>query len=108
MSVLKELNIQLTKQVEQDNSVSENMVNNALAEIQRDSTMPLEDRGGETLENVNDLFNLMAMRLKDNAAFRKQSAENFSCETRLSKSRPNVIYLKNPRDRLLMMTEQMD
>lgn len=50
---------------------------NAMAEIQRDSTMPLEDRGGETLENVNDLFNLMAQRLKDNAAFRKHTAENF-------------------------------
>ena len=70
--------------------------------------MKLEDRGGETLENVNDLFNLIAMRLKDNAAFRKRTSEQYNEETRLSKSRPNVIYIKNTRDRLLLMTDQMD
>ena len=76
-----------------------------MTEIHRDSTMPIEDRGGSTLENVNDVFNLMAAKLRDNAAFRKSSAERFNNETRFSKYRPNVIYLKNPRDRLLLMTE---
>jgi hypothetical protein len=43
------------------------MLHNAMAEVNRGSEAKLEDRGGETLEQVNDLFNCMAMRLKDNA-----------------------------------------
>ena len=32
-------------------------------EIERDAHNPLEKRGGEILESVNDVFNLMAMKI---------------------------------------------
>jgi hypothetical protein len=34
-----------------------------MEEIERDAGNPLEKRGGEVLENVNDVFNLMAMKI---------------------------------------------
>jgi hypothetical protein len=50
----------------------------------------------------------MAMKIKMHAEARQQTAECFGNETRQYKSRPNVIYIKGPRDRLLMMTESVD
>ena len=83
----------------------------ALDEIERDSgnvQVPLEERGGEVLEQVNDVFNLMALKIKINADARKKTAQNFGNETRKYKAKPNVIYMKGPKDRLLMMTESID
>jgi hypothetical protein len=44
----------------------ETNVENALAEIERhnDNKVPLEQRGGEVLDQVNEVFNLMAMNIK--------------------------------------------
>jgi hypothetical protein len=36
------------------------------------------------------------------------TAECFGNETRQFKTKPNVIYIKGPRDRLLLMTEEVD
>ena len=58
--------------------VLERNVDAALNEIERDhqsDAVPLEKRGGEVLENVNDVFNLMAMNIKSQAAARTQTAE---------------------------------
>lgn len=60
------------------------------------------------MEQVNDLFNLMGMKIKMNADARAQTAENFGNETRIFKTKPNVIYMKGPKDRLMMMTESID
>jgi hypothetical protein len=62
-------------------------------------------RGGEILESVNDVFNLMALKIQKNSQARKESTSKFAYETRHYKTKPNVIYLKGPKDRLLMMTE---
>ena len=58
---------------------------------------------GEVLENVNEVFNLMAMKI-DTETKARQTVET----TLKYKKLPNVIYIKNPRDRLLKMTEQVD
>jgi len=50
----------------------------------------------------------MAMKIKINADARNQSAKCFGNETRKYKAKPNVIYMKGPKDRLLMMTESID
>ena len=50
----------------------------------------------------------MGMKIKMNADARFYTAESFGNETRLYKSKPNVIYMKGPKDRLLMMTESVD
>jgi hypothetical protein len=45
----------------------------ALQEIEQSEQpggVPLEQRGGEVLEQVNDVFNLMGMKLKFNAEAR--------------------------------------
>ena len=85
----------------------------ALDEIDRNSgglstQVPLEERGGEVLEQVNDVFNLMAMKIKMNADARRHTAQSFGNETRKYKAKPNVIYMKGPKDRLLLMTESVD
>ena len=64
--------------------------------------MPIEERGGEVLEHVNEVFNLMAMKINENAKARAITGEKFH------QKKPHVIYIKNPKDRLLMMTEQVD
>ena len=43
--------------------VNQQQFKNAMDEIERDAHNPLEKRGGETLEAVNDVFNLMAMKI---------------------------------------------
>ena len=43
----------------------------------------------------------MAMKIQIHAKAREQTAESFGNETRKYKTRPDVIYLKGPRDRLL-------
>lgn len=60
------------------------------------------------LEQVNDVFNLMGMKIRMNAEARDQTAQQFGNETRLYLTKPNVIYMKGPKDRLLMMTESVD
>jgi len=47
----------------------------------------------------------MALKIQKNSLARKESANKFAYETRHYKTKPNVIYLKGPKDRLLMMTE---
>ena len=53
-------------------------VQQALDEIERSEKpgdVPLEQRGGEVLEQVNDVFNLMGMKIKMNADARSTTAE---------------------------------
>lgn len=50
----------------------------------------------------------MAMKIKMNAEARTNTAVNFGNETRKYKVKPNVIYMKGPKDRLYMMTESVD
>lgn len=86
-------------------------IENALAEIERNNDLdniPLEERGGEVLDQVNEVFNLMAMNIKRYASNKKNASQVDGNETRKHKSKPNVIYIKGPRDRLLMMTESVD
>jgi len=75
---------------------------------ERDGAIPLDQRGGEVLESVNEVFNLMALKIKNHAQARQVTAECFGNETRQFKTKPNVIYIKGPRDRLLLMTEEVD
>ena len=91
-------------------TVNKDNLEHAYNEIERNEadSVPLEQRGGEVLEEVNDVFNLMAIKIKQHADARQQTAEQFGNETRKFKTRPNVIYMKGPRDRLLMMTETND
>ena len=93
-----------------DLSVNSDNLEHAINEIERNEadSVPLEQRGGEVLEQVNDVFNLMAIKIKMHADARQQTAEQFGNETRKFKTKPNVIYMKGPRDRLLMMTETND
>ena len=64
MSVIKELNIKLHEAKKKKQKVDDLMLKNAMAEINRDENMPLEARGGETVEHVNELFNLIGHDLK--------------------------------------------
>jgi hypothetical protein len=108
---LKRLNVQLHKKNNMPAEVSQKNVLVALQELElseKPGGVPLEQRGGEVLEQVNDVFNLMGMKLKFNAEARATTAEQFGNETRLYKSKPNVIYMKGPKDRLFMMTESVD
>jgi hypothetical protein len=56
----------------------ETNVENALAEIERNNDqnkVPLEQRGGEVLDQVNEVFNLMAMNIK-RYTYNKKNASN--------------------------------
>lgn len=78
----------------------------ALQEIERvNDAVPIDQRGGEVLENVNEVFNLMAMNIKKQSINKRNMEVNFGNERR---TKPNVIYIKGPKDRLLMMTESVD
>lgn len=108
LSTLKRLKIDLHHKQSMPTEVNKHVFERALDEIERDdrgATIPLQHRGGEVLESVNDVFNLMAMKIQIHAKCRKDTAEQFKNETRKYKTKPNVIYIKGPRDRLLMMTE---
>jgi hypothetical protein len=37
---------------------------------ERDGAIPLDQRGGEVLESVNEVFNLMALKIKNHAQAR--------------------------------------
>ena len=53
--------------------VEEGNVDQALDEIERDNDanqVPLEERGGEVRDQVNEVFNLMAMKIKMHAEAR--------------------------------------
>lgn len=65
--------------------------------------IPIEERGGEVLESVNEVFNLMAMKIET-----ETKARHATHQTLKYKNLPNVIYVKNARDRLLLMTESVD
>lgn len=111
MNTLKRLNIELHRKQNMPSEIDEKNVRKALAEVEvcNDvNSVPLEQRGGEVLDQVNDVFNLMAMKIKMNAEARIKTAENFGNETRKYKVKPNVIYMKGPKDRLFMMTESVD
>jgi len=111
MNTLKRLNIELHRKQGMPSEVDEKNVSKALAEVEvcNDQTsIPLEQRGGEILDQVNDVFNLMAMKIRMNAEARTNTAVNFGNETRKYKVKPNVIYMKGPKDRLFMMTESVD
>ena len=63
----------------------ETNVENALAEIERNNDLdkvPLEQRGGEVLDQVNEVFNLMAMNIKRAANNKSNTSNNFGNETR--------------------------
>ena len=49
---------------------------------ERDGAIPLDQRGGEVLESVNEVFNLMALKIKNHAQARQVTAECFGNETR--------------------------
>lgn len=52
----------------------------AMNEIERDqeeNAIPIDQRGGEVLDQVNDVFNLMAMRIKTQVEQRKKLAKEF-------------------------------
>jgi hypothetical protein len=81
-------------------------IESALLEIDRvNGAVPIDQRGGEVLDQVNEVFNLMAMNIKKTAKNKRSMNAAFGNEIR---SKPNVIYIKGPRDRLLMMTESVD
>ena len=94
--------------------VQEENIERALHEIDRDprdgkeKLVPIEQRGGEVLEQVNEVFNLMAMKIDMDAKARVLTAGEFGNGPRSYKTKPEVIYVKNPRDRLLLMTEHLD
>ena len=110
MSTIRRLRIDLHDKASMPTEAQETNVENALAEIERnnDNKVPLEQRGGEVLDQVNEVFNLMAMNIKRYAFNKKNSSSYYGNETRQHKAKPNVIYIKGPRDRLLMMTESVD
>lgn len=56
--------------------IKEENIQKALDEIERTEqpgSVPLEQRGGEVLEEVNDLFNLIGMKIKINADARAKT-----------------------------------
>ena len=58
--------------------VADSNVDKAIDEIERDNdpdSVPIEQRGGEVLEQVNEVFNLMAMKIKSHAQARQDTAE---------------------------------
>jgi hypothetical protein len=66
MTTLGQLNIRLHQAQEMPLEVEENNVQRCLAEIERnndENQLPLEARGGEVLDQVNDVFNLMARKI---------------------------------------------
>ena len=90
--------------------VKEKNVAQALNEIERNNDedqVALEERGGEVLEQVNDVFNLMAVKIK-NHTDSVQTAVRYGHDSNNFTLKPNVIYMKGPKDRLIEMTEQID
>jgi len=70
MNTLRRLQINLHTQQKMPTEINEKNVAAALCEIERnddDDQVPLHERGGEVLESVNDVFNLMAMKIKIHA-----------------------------------------
>ena len=70
MNTLRRLQINLHTQQKMPTEINEKNVAAALGEIERnndDDQVPLHERGGEVLESVNDVFNLMAMKIKIHA-----------------------------------------
>lgn len=70
MNTLRRLQINLHTQQKMPTEVKEKNVAAALGEIERNNDadqVPLHERGGEVLESVNDVFNLMAMKIKIHA-----------------------------------------
>ena len=109
MSNIERLKMNLHKEQSMLMEVREDNFMRAIEEIERggnrnqSENIPLEERGGEVLENVNEVFNLMAMKIDTETKARRTVESSLKY-----KILPNVIYLKHPRDRLLMMTEQVD
>ena len=63
---MRRLNIALHQKQQMPLEVAERNVDQALDEIERDedaNQVPLEQRGGEVLDQVNEVFNLMAMKI---------------------------------------------
>ena len=86
--------------------IPDNNIQCALQEIERvNDAVPIDQRGGEVLDQVNEVFNLMAMNIKKQYEKKKHLQKEFGNAKR---PKPNVIYLKGPKDRLLMMTESVD
>jgi len=85
MNTLRRLNIALHQKQSMPLEVAERNVDQALDEIERDedaNQVPLEQRGGEVLDQVNEVFNLMAMKINQHAKARQETAECFGNETR--------------------------
>lgn len=108
-SNIRRLDLRLHHEQEMMMEVSDDNFKRAIEEIERGGNrhqtadIPLEERGGEVLESVNEVFNLMAMKI-DLETKARRTVES----TLKYKNQPNVIYIKNPRDRLLKMTEHVD
>ena len=66
VTTLSQLNIHLHQAQAMPLEVAENNVQRCLDEIERNNdpnALPLEARGGEVLDQVNDVFNLMARKI---------------------------------------------
>jgi hypothetical protein len=106
MSTLRRLRIDLHQREKMQTNIPDSNIDCALGEIERGKdAVPIDQRGGEVLDQVNEVFNLMAMNIKKIAENKRKMTKAFGTEKR---SKPNVIYIKGPRDRLLMMTESVD
>ena len=69
LSNIERLNLNLHKEQSLQMEVKEDNFVRAIQEIERggnenlSNDIPLEERGGEVLENVNEVFNLIAMKI---------------------------------------------
>lgn len=65
LSTLGRLNIDLHQREKMPTEIPDNNIQCALQEIERvNDAVPIDQRGGEVLDQVNEVFNLMAMNIK--------------------------------------------
>ena len=70
LNTLRQLKVDLHSKYAMPSELHDRNLDIALTEIERDnqeSQLPLEQRGGEVLDQVNEVFNLMAVKIKMNA-----------------------------------------
>ena len=64
MSTLRRLKIDLHQRVKMPTDIPDTNIDCALIEIERaKDAVPIDQRGGEVLDQVNEVFNLMAMNI---------------------------------------------
>lgn len=111
MTTISYLNLNLHNKKNMPLEVTEKKLDRSVALIEKandSDQVPWEQRDVRVQTRINEVFNLMAVKIQMHADARKRSALKLGNETRKFKTRPNVIYIKGPRDRLLMMTESVD